>query len=534
MDYKAMIEDLEIQISMLPIGYISKKNINGNVYYYRQWTENGKVKSKYIKKSELEQIEGQIAKRKKLEQQLKDIKAKEKTQVEVVSYVPHKERYKTNVVFGTALQDMGEAVRGWDSRDCLRRLNNYINSPEVDKVCILYGLKRTGKTTLIRNVLFGMPKIQLDRSAYIKIIKSNTMAELTQDLKDLYDKKVRYVFIEDVTNVSDFVESVSVLSDVFAATGMKIVLSSQEPLSFWNAVHDELYHKAEMIHTTFIPYGEYSRVMYNDDLDFYMERGGVLGQDKPKFDEYIGRKGELTEDVNNEIETICRRALSAFFSKEYIEKKLGVNTKNSIWDRRKEKQTPSIKVPEYNTQVINLLKDLDYIETCPVEHINDSGEKVEEFLFTQPGRKYLKSKALIKKVISELHFDGLSATEKQNVEKEVLEEIKDQLLKDIVLMETAKGVSGRYKVFRLHLAEGSFDMVVYDKEENQCNVFEIVNTKEIKQKHYRNLVDEGKISELESKFGKVTTKYILYRGEDYFDDDKMIYLNVENYLKNVN
>ena len=46
MDYRAMIEDLEIQISMLPIGYISKKNINGNVYYYQQWTENGKVKSK--------------------------------------------------------------------------------------------------------------------------------------------------------------------------------------------------------------------------------------------------------------------------------------------------------------------------------------------------------------------------------------------------------------------------------------------------------------------------------------------------------
>ena len=60
MDYRAMIEDLEIQISMLPIGYISKKNINGNVYYYQQWTENGKVKSKYIKKSELEQFEGQI------------------------------------------------------------------------------------------------------------------------------------------------------------------------------------------------------------------------------------------------------------------------------------------------------------------------------------------------------------------------------------------------------------------------------------------------------------------------------------------
>ena len=299
MDYRAIIEDLEIQISMLPIGYISKKNINGNVYYYQQWTENGKVKSKYIKKSELEQFEGQIAKRKQLEKELRDLKAKEKKQVEVISYVPHKERYKTNVVFGTALQDMGEAVRGFEVRTCFEDLTEYLDSPEVDKICILYGLKRTGKTTLIRNALFRMTRIQLDRTAYIKIIKSNTMAELAQDLKDLYDKKVRYVFIEDITNVSDFVESASVLADVFAATGMKIVLSSQEPLSFWNVIHDELYHKAKMIHTTFIPYGEYSRVMYNDNLNQYIEYGGILGEGKPKFDEYIGKNGELTENIKH-------------------------------------------------------------------------------------------------------------------------------------------------------------------------------------------------------------------------------------------
>lgn len=534
MDYKAMIEDLEIQISMLPIGYISKKNINGNVYHYRQWTEDGKVKSKYIKKNELEQVEGQIAKRKRLEQQLKDIRAKEKKQVEVVTYVPHKERYRTNVVFGTALQDMGEAVRGFETRNCFKKLVNYLNSPEVDKVCILYGLKRTGKTTLIRQALLDMPKIQLDRSAYIKVIKSNTMAELAQDLKALYDKKVRYIFIEDATDVSDFVESASILADVFAATGMKIVLSSQEPLSFWNAIHDELYHRAELIHTTFISYGEYSRVMYNDDLDRYMECGGMLGQEKPKFDEYIGKTGELTEDVNKEMETICRNYLSKFFTKDYVEKKLGIGTKTSIWERRREKQTPSIEVLEYNEKVINLLKDLDFIKECPVERMNDTVETRSEFLFTQPGRKYLQSKKMIKALLKELKFDTLSATEQKIIEQDILEEIKSSILKDIVLMETAGGISKRYKAFRLHFPEGSFDMVVYDKEQNQCNVFEIVDTKEIKQKHYKNLVDEVKIHELESRFGKVTTKYILYRGEDYFDDDKLIYLNVENYLKNIN
>lgn len=534
MDYKGMIEDLEIQISMLPIGYISKKNINGNIYYYRQWTEKGKVKSKYIKKNELELIEGQIAKRKRLEKQLKELKSQEKTQIEVVSYVPHKERYKTNVVFGTALQDMGEAVRGFQTRDCIGKLMNYLNSPEVDKVCILYGLKRTGKTTLIRQVLLDMPKIQLDRCAYIKIIKSNTMAELAEDLKDLYDKMIRYVFIEDITNVSDFVESASVLSDVFAATGMKIVLSSQEPLSFWDTVHDELYHRAELIHTTFIPYGEYSRIMFRDDMDYYIEQGGVLGQDKSKFDEYIGTQGAMTEEIHQELEAICHNALSEILTKDYVEKKLGINTKVSIWERRKEKQAQTVVEPSaYHSKIIELLKNLDFVEECPVERLNDTVENREEFLFLQPGRKYLKSKELIDTFLKELKFDTLSETDRQTIVKDVLDEIKSCILKDIVLMETCKGISDRYRAFRLRFVEGCYDMVVYDKEKNQCTVFEIVDAKEIRQKHYKNLIDESKIQEVESRFGTVTEKYILYRGEDYFGDDKIIYLNVESYLKSL-
>lgn len=534
MDYRAMIEDLEIQISMLPIGYISKKNINGNVYHYQQWTENGKVKSKYIKKTELEQFEGQISKRKRLEKELKELKAKERKQIETVSYVPHKERYKTNVVFGTALQDMGEITRGYEARTCFEKLTNYLDSPEVDKICILYGLHRTGKTTLIRQALFRMTKIQLDRSAYIKILKSNTMAELAQDLKDLYDKKVRYVFIEDITNVSDFIESASVLSDIFAATGMKIVLSSQEPLSFWNVIHDELYHKAVMIHTTFISYGEYSAIMGNDDLHHYIEYGGILGEDKPKFDEYIGKNGELTDDIQKGIEVICATFLSKILTREYVEQKLGLIAKVSRWERRKDKQPQYVEVSDVHSETtINLLKDLDFMKDCPIEKMNDSVEEIKEFLFLQPGRKYLKCKELIVPFLKELKFDNLSVHDEKIVAEGVLEEVRNRILKDIVLMETSIGISERYRAFRVHLPEGSFDMVVYDKERNECTVFEIVDVKEVQQKNYKNLIDEVKINEIESRFGKITTKYILYRGEDYFDDDKIVYLNVENYLKSL-
>ena len=49
MNRKLSKDELEKRISELPVGYISKKNIRGTTCYYRQWKENGKVKSEYIR-----------------------------------------------------------------------------------------------------------------------------------------------------------------------------------------------------------------------------------------------------------------------------------------------------------------------------------------------------------------------------------------------------------------------------------------------------------------------------------------------------
>ncbi len=38
------IKELKRQIKKLPTGYISKKTIRGKIYFYYQWTENGKKK----------------------------------------------------------------------------------------------------------------------------------------------------------------------------------------------------------------------------------------------------------------------------------------------------------------------------------------------------------------------------------------------------------------------------------------------------------------------------------------------------------
>ena len=69
------IQELERQIAGLPIGYISKKNINGKTRYYHQWTENGKKRSKYLRDGEMEPLQEQIEQRKSLQAELKKLQA---------------------------------------------------------------------------------------------------------------------------------------------------------------------------------------------------------------------------------------------------------------------------------------------------------------------------------------------------------------------------------------------------------------------------------------------------------------------------
>ena len=65
------IYELKSEIAKLPVGYISKKNINGKTRYYHQWTEMGKIKSKYIKEGGLEELQNQIERRRSLQEELK-------------------------------------------------------------------------------------------------------------------------------------------------------------------------------------------------------------------------------------------------------------------------------------------------------------------------------------------------------------------------------------------------------------------------------------------------------------------------------
>ena len=72
-EYTGLLEKkarLQKDLSVLPQGYISKKNINGKTYYYLQNRVSGKMIGEYLKKDEVEGVSEQIRLRKQYEAEL--------------------------------------------------------------------------------------------------------------------------------------------------------------------------------------------------------------------------------------------------------------------------------------------------------------------------------------------------------------------------------------------------------------------------------------------------------------------------------
>ena len=99
------------------------------------------------------------------------------------------------------------------------------------------------------------------------------------------------------------------------------------------------------------------------------------------------------------------------------------------------------------------------------------------------------------------------------VQERILNEIKGRMLEDIVLQETQMA-NPKKEVFVLQFAIGEFDMVVFDPLEGNCQIFEIKHSTEAVKSQYRHLIDEEKCALTEHRYGLITAKTVLYRGED--------------------
>ena len=312
------INKLEEQIARLPIGYITEKVINEKKYYCQQWKENGKSKSRYISEEEANTLKPQIEERKKLQKELKALKKTLPAPVsEKIEEKTPEPEFKMSALYGEALLKMAQTASQYERRDCFSKIQDFLKTPAADKVCLVFGLRRTGKTTLLKQLVLAMNEEEQKSAIYIKASKENKIEELNADLKIANKLKYKYVFIDEITLIEKFIDNAALLSDVYAVQGMKIVLSGTDSLGFWFAQNEELYDRAVTVHTTFVPFREYSRLLKIHDIDEYIRYGGTLKAGKTNFED---------SDINS-FDTSFRTDES---TRRYIDTAIAQNIQHSL------------------------------------------------------------------------------------------------------------------------------------------------------------------------------------------------------------
>lgn len=603
------IEELKKRIESLPKGYVTHRNVNGTRYYYHQGTSGGKQYSFRINEEEVREIEEKIEERKILEQQLRLLKSSLSSSFSNDLKLPLSTNYST----GALLRYFADTSLKYQERDCIGRAREYLYGETEDKVCIIYGLRRTGKTTILKQLISKLSDEMFSSAIYIKCRTTDTIATLNKDMITLRDYGFRYVFIDEVTLLEDFIDSSSLFSDVYASHGMKIVLSGTDSLGFHFAVNDELYDRAVMVHTTYIPFREHSRLLGIDDTDEYIRYGGTLKAGEWDFESedvnavdasfrddentrhYIdtsicsniqhslecfkgGRffrhlrqlhdKGELTnaiqrivEDMNHSfaVEVITRRFKSHDLGSaaqllrssrnpeermtvlDEIDSSMVIGTLKRILSI-KEKEEQAIGISDVHVEEIKeYLKILGLLDSISIEHRfadNPSLNSSEiRYIFSQPGMRYAQAETLVYSLMKDPQLDMLEVEKKSAIGEKIRSDVIGRMLEDIVLLDTKKSLlkkrRNKKEVFKLQFADGEFDMVVSDPEEMTCRIYEVKHSKERFERQYQHMINSEKLRITARSYGKILSRTVLYKGENFLEENGIEYKNVEEYLKNL-
>ena len=590
-DIMQRIIDLEREIATLPSGSVSKKTIKDKVYYYHRVNRDGKTKETYVSFDDVDELKAQIKKRRVLEKELKELR---RIEPNAFDDTPSHD-FNTYIRIGEQLRSYVSPVKNYKKRECYSKLHEYIYGGHQDRVFVLYGLRRTGKTTLIRQIIADMTENDFQKSAFIQVKVSDDLGKLNKDLKHLESQGFKYVFIDEVTLMEDFIDGAALFSDIYAACGMKIVLSGTDSLGFLFTKSEELYDRCITLHTTFIPYREFENVLGIKGIDEYIRFGGTMSlsgvnyneespfSDSKRTDEYIdtaiakniqhslefyksGRNfrhllklyenKELTNAINRVVEDINHRFTVDVLTKTFKSSDLSISARNLLKDKNnsidilsnidrelvEKRLMETLEILNIEDQTIPVDKDcaleikeylalLDLIMEIDEEYLPVSNSEDKKIVITQPGMRYSQATELVNSILQDEKFSSFSATERAYILERILSEVKGRMLEDIILIET-KLANPKKQVFQLRFAIGEFDMVVADNETATCEIYEIKYSKEIIDKQYQHLNDDKKCEDTAFRFGTITGKYVIYRGETK-DVDGVKYVNVEEYLKSL-
>ena len=490
------------------------------------------------------------------------------------------------IYFGENLQKLVKSygVENYQKRDIFSDLQQYINSDNDKRVCALYGLRRTGKTTLMMQSLLEQ---NIDDCMLILCSEEDDTGTLKRELNQ--NKDYNIIYIDEVTKLNNFVNTASILSDHYAILGKKIILSGTDSYALELASRDELYDRCHLLHTTYISFKEYNRLL-NKNIDEYIRFGGTLTDGKTFYNKdseekylnssivnniknslaQIGRDGEFGvlsalyyhDEFTSFLQKIIELNNRSFFAKT-VNKTFKSHDMGSLYDllskskevldedfsfltsmelREKIRLSLEIKEPL-------LTKVTDKMIEAAIKHLKWADviypiPNSDEVIFTQPGLRYSQLENEMETLKNFNDFSKCSLKARKILFDKLESDIKGRMLEDIIFYQLAKdeNISNNYYIFK-------YQTEIFENNKHQNKEIDIVLRNKITCDSYWLEVKYSKIqyekqiehlnnADLENKFlsdigargAKVIRKFILYRGETSLQNGEISYVNVSDFL----
>ena len=253
-------------------------------------------------------------------------------------------------------------------RDIFKKLHGHLLDENSRRVLLLHGLRRTGKTVMILQMieqLIAEGKATADEICLMTVNSETvTMIDIYRILDEQQSRKVKYTFIDEITKVNDVLTSSQFIHDEFGGYKEKILLTGTSSLAISMLRMKSLATRCEYIPMPPVGYNEHCRLVGNIGFLEYIRHGGIFTGDFVGFENMKGYV--YTSIVENISDTLLKNRVPSRLgaTKEEIEtivSKVIYNTLTNI--------TKKIINKELNTKIV-AKKNLD----------SESNRKLEEMV----------------------------------------------------------------------------------------------------------------------------------------------------------
>lgn len=466
-----------------------------------------------------------------------------------------------------------------------KELLNFINTNNIGKICALYGLRRTGKTVLLKQLLTDMNSSNINaRLLTIKAGFNVTMQDLFNIIDKLAKEGVKVILIDEITFIDQYQNRCTALADYYAGQlGLKIVIAGTHSLGIYMSTFDLMYDRIKMIDTSYVSFKEYANLKENASLSRYLHGACNLCDEYSSYGkthDYIEtsivsnivkslenakyqkpyssllsiyNNGDLESLILKIIEgfsiEMTSNALNNLFSSNMLGSAVQIYNQKSNIDLPK--QLVEDIASDFAYRLSLRLKPLEEIDTKKLSTIrvylrrlgviNQDNSRLcpkhNQMMCIQWGLVGSCAEFLIQSIKAELTTNGtidtkISADIMRSLSNKVMSDTNGKLLEQLILYETSLSLmSNKSITIDKYDNIGEIDMVVYD--DSCCQLYEIKWSQERNKHQARWLLNNDVIQDVQKKYGTIKSRNIIYNGEtkkEQYGDITIHYINATQYL----